>query len=200
MAMNPDILASQILDTLRANMKTISAQAEPQDFQEELAKAVANGTITTLKASSVVGLTPAPQFLGTPGIGLVSDPNLMVLTAINFMVNLTGGGGVALPKLMESLLAPVAAHLATSVEVESMSGFGGQGSPPIGAVPPAFQAAILAELSPQTQSNLIKSQYGLALIQALAAGLGAAMAAAVPGIVPFGSTPPSAALLVAVLK
>jgi len=58
-------------------------------------------------------------------------------------------------------------------------------------VPPAFQAAILAELSTQTQSNLVKSQFGLSLIQALATGLGAGMVAAIPGIVPLAPPPPT---------
>ena len=198
MAMNPDTLSDNILTAFRNNMKSLSQDAEPQEFQEELAKAVATGTINVLKTSQLIG-PPAPVVTGN-GVGLIVDANLMVLTATNIIASSTGGGGIALLKVMQSLLGPIGPYLATNVDVQSISGFGGQAGPPIGAVAPAFQAAILAELSQETQTNLTKSQFGLIMINALAAGLGTGMAAAIPGLVPFGTTPPAAAPLVAILK
>lgn len=197
--MNPDTLSDNILTTFRTNMRSLSQEAEPQEFQEELAKAVAAGTINVLKASQLIG-PPAPQLVGANGVGLIIDPNLMVLTATNIIVSATGGGGVALLKVMESLLGPIGPYLAVNVDVQSISGFGGQAGPPIGAVPPAFEAAIFAELNSETQTNLTKSQFGLIMIKALSAGLGAGMATAIPGLIPFGSTPPAAGPLVAILK
>lgn len=187
MPMDEDKLSKDILKAFRDNMKSIDPNATPQEFQEKLAKAVAKGTITVLKASKTLGA--GQENPGKSGVGLTADGTLMSMTATTAMIGFSGGGGKALKKMMDAFMLPIADHLAKNVEVVSTSGFGGQGGPPVGAVPPAFEAAILAALPPDVAAKMASSAQGLFLVKSLALGLGTGMAAAIPGIVPSaGST------------
>lgn len=200
MPMNPDALTKDILNTFRTNMKQVSPDAEPQEFQEHLAKAVAEGTINVLKTSTTVGVAPFPVLVpGVNGIGLTVDGILMTMTSANAMRGFSGGGGIALDKSMEALMLPVQRHLATSVEVVSISGFGGQGLSPA-APPPLFEAAILAALPPKISAQMIASSQGKFFIKAISLGLSAGISAGIPGIVPFGSTPPAAGPFAGIFK
>jgi hypothetical protein len=121
--------------------------------------------------------------------------------AILAMLNFIGGTeGIALDKMMESVLFPISEHLAKNTAIKSISGFGGQGGPPIGAVAPAFEAAILKELPSDIRQKMLLSKQGLFLVRSISIGIGTGMAVAIPGLVPFGSTPPSAGLMIATLS
>jgi len=201
MPMDSSTLTKDILNTFRTNMKQVNPQAEPQEFQEHLAKAVADATINVLKSSTTVGVAPFPVLVpGVNGIGLTVDGLTMTQTAANAMRGFSGGGGIALDKSMEALMLPVQRHLATNVEVVSVSGFGGQGLAPATATPPLFEAAILAALPPDIAAKMTASSQGKFYIKAISLGLGVGMAASVPGIVPFGSTPPAAGPFVGIFK
>jgi len=169
-------------------MKTLDPRAEPQKFQEELAAAVAKGSINTLKTLQTIGVGNVA--IGISGVGLITDGNLMAMVAINAMKGFTGGGGIALSKIMEALLLPISLHLSANTEVFSVSGFGGQGAPPVGGVPFVFESAIFSELSIETQTNMNKSDQGKLFIKAISLGLSAGISAGTPAFIPMGSTPP----------
>ena len=198
MPMDDGLLTKNILDTIRLNMKAISVEAEPTEFQEELAGAVAKGVINTLKTLQTLGA--GNVFTGLSGVGLFTDGNLMALTATNAMVGFSGGGGIALSKIMEALMLPVSLHLSTNTEIKSISGFGGQGGPPLGAVPPAFEVAIFAAFPQRRQQEMTKSPQGLLFIKAISLGLSAGVSVGIPAFVPMGSTPPPPGVLVGIFQ
>lgn len=192
MPIDEDLMYNDVLTMFRNNMKALDPNATPQTFQEELVKAVVKGTISVLKSTTLIG-PPSPGVAPPPankGIGLSVDGSLMASTAATTMMALSGGGGIALQSIMNAMFLPISLHLATNAEIYSVSGSGGIPFPPFGAVAPLFQAAVLAALSPRTQTNLLKSSSGLFMIESIAAGLGAGMSIAVPGPIPFtpGST------------
>lgn len=196
MPMNERKMSEDMLSFYRSNMKSISPEATPTDFQKELCDAIAIGTIEVLKKAKTVG---AGNDLPQSGVGLVADPQLMINTATTTMKIFSGGqGGVALPKMMESLFIPLAAHLAKNVEIKSTSGFGGQGGPPVGATAPMFEVAIFNKLKNETKKQMTKSAQGKNFIKAISIGLGAGMATAVPGVVVATGTNPGA--LVGIFK
>ena len=184
--MDDQKMSKDMLKFFRINMKSISPQAVPQDFQKEICEAIAKGVINTLKQSKTIG--GGTNATGASGIGLVVDSTIMITTATQAMIGFTGGGGVALPKMMESFFIPIAAHLATNTEIKSTSGFGGQGGPPVGAVPVVFEKMIFDELHDDTQKGMKKSKQGMFFIKSLSLGLGAGMSAAIPGFVPMTGT------------
>lgn len=203
MAMNSDKLAKDILKEFRDNMKKLSSEAKPMDFQEELAKAVAKAVVSVLKLTKTVGITPAPQVASPTSIGkgLQTQPIVMIQSAVSAMQTLLGSqGGIALPSTMSSFMIPISEHLAKNVEVESLSGFGGQGSPPIGAIPLAFEAAILKELPKERVTQMASSSTGTFLIKSLSVGLSTGISLGIPGIIAVGSTPPAAAVLIGRFK
>jgi hypothetical protein len=201
MPIDESTMSNDVLKMFRNNMKLLDPNATPQEFQEELVKAVVKGTVTVLKATVLIGV-PSPAVAPPPadkGVGLIVNGALMATTATTTMMGLSGGGGVALQGMMNAMFLPMSIHLATNAEIYSISGFGGIPLPPFGAVAPLFQAAVFAALSPKTQTNLLKSSSGMFMIQSIAAGLGAGMSIAIPGPIPF--TPgPTVGPLVAMIK
>lgn len=201
MPMDDKALTKDILNTFRSNMKKLHPQAEPREFQEKLSKAVAKGTINVIKASKVKALSPAPTLVGKTGQGLVVDKFIMKNAAILAMLGFIGGTeGIALDKMMESMLFPISTHLAKNVVVTSTTGFGGQGGAPIGATAKVFEAAILKELPADIRQKMLLSKQGIYLVRSISIGLSTGVAVGIPGLVPFGSTPPAAGVMIATLS
>ncbi len=197
--MSDSKLSAEMLDMFRANMKALDPQAEPTEYQEMLTKAISTGLIEVLKVTGTVGAAPAPVSIGVNGMGLLVDPGVMQKAAKAKMISQTGAEGSALDLILQSVMIPIAKHLAEAVEVVSTSGFGGQGLPPV-VEDSVLSASIIKELPTDIASNLAKSKHGLDLINSVAFGLATGLKIAVPGFVLVGSVPPPPGLLVASFK
>lgn len=188
-----------MLTLFRANMQALSPGANPTEFQQSLTTATAKGLIEVLSKTGIVGSSPAPVVAGI-GFGLVVQPDVMQKAAEAYMLAQTGGSkGIALDLILKSMMVPIAEHLASSVEIISQTGFGGQGLPP--QIPDSvISASIIKELPAETVSNITRSKQGRNLIDAIAIGLSVGLQTSVPGLVPFGTVPPPPGLMQAILK
>lgn len=186
-----------MLDDFRAAMLTVSPMAKPTSTQETFIGAVCSGLVKVLLSTTVTTLIPAPVTIGLNGIGLILVPNLMSQAALTQMqLLIQGQGGMALKPALDAIMLSISTYFAAAVEVKSISGFGGQALPPTNVTAPLLQAAILAAFPASDQANMVKSKHGLDFIKSISVGIAAGMALGVPGIVPFGSSPPPPGLLV----
>lgn len=198
--MAPDKLSKDMLDMIRLFMKQISPDAKPTEFQEILTKAIATGLIEVLGKSGTVGASPAPVSVGVNGIGLVVQPDIMAKAAGGKMSLQTKRPVTpATDLILKAVMVTTALHLATALEVVSQTGFGGQGLPPV-IEDSLISASIINSLPTDIKSNIAKSKHGADLINSIAFGYAAGLKISVPGLVPFGSTPPPPGLMQAVFK
>lgn len=194
--MSDSLLALNMLSLFRANMQKLSPGAVPQPFQQVLCQAVSKGVIAALQQAVSIALAPSPIVAGT-GIGLTVDAGLCKQAAIIKLVSYFGGKGEALDYILDAIYQSSCAHFLQFTDIVSVSGFGGQAGPPQNVPGDLIANLILANLPAESQQQLLSSQYGTYFIKGVAEGFSAGLLAGVPGIVPFGVSPPPPGILIA---
>lgn len=199
MAINYEKMQQEMIAGIKNKMLAISPNAQPADFQQQFVKAVAIGLQNNLKTAQIIGVTPAPIMAGL-GQGMTINANTMVSVGVSTMIGFTGGKqGVALKPMMEGLFTPIEEEFKQAT-IQSISGFGGQGSGLMTVTMASLAPLILAQLPPKIQANLATSNMGMNFIKAISAGIAAGLNAGVPGIVPFGTVPPPVGLLIGLVS
>lgn len=198
--MSDSKLSSEMLNLFRANMKLLSPDAAPTEFQQGLTQAISKGLIEVLQAAPILGIAPSPIIVGINGLGLIVQPDIMQKSAKAKMLLQTGGSsGSALDLILQTVMVSTAKHLAEAVEVISQNGYGGQGLPPT-IEASVISASIIKNLPAQQRLGIAQSKHGADLINSIAFGFAAGLKLSVPGLVPFGTIPPPPGLMQAVLK
>lgn len=188
-------LEKDITKRLQDNMKKINPLAKPVDFQEQIAKAIAKALTNHFKISRIRGISPAPMSTGI-GNGITVNAKIMVSNAVLLMMGFTGGKeGIATKAFFDAIMTPIEKHMKKAI-ITSESGFGGQGGPLSDITMASLAPLILAQLPPNIQASMATSPQGLFFINALAGGISAGMAQAIPALVPVGSVPPPPGLLI----
>ena len=193
MSIQKDVLVKDTLSTFRSKMRQISNEAKPTEAQEFLCKAVVYGTVSALLKTAVDSIATFPvKTPGKNGIGLRIDSKIMVKGAVDKMRSLIGGpGGKALQKCMEGFMEPIASHFTKYVEVVPIGAFGGQALSPINMKTSVIEKEIISFIPPDKAKMMLSSKHGKNFIKAVSEGIFQGMAKAIPGAVPFGTTPPS---------
>lgn len=193
MAIQPDVLTKATIAAFRSKMKEVSPDAVPTEAQEIIAKAVVVGTTNALKATKIASILTFPiKTPGKTGTGLKMTSTIMVQAAVKKMQQLLGStGGKALTKSMEAFMEPMADHYGKFVEVQAIGAFGGQGLSPINMTTEIIYASIIKELPADKATQILASKAGKNFIMSVSDGISKGMIVAIPGPVPFGSTPPS---------
>jgi hypothetical protein len=194
--MSDSLLAANMLNLFRANMQKMSPGAVPQPFQQVLCQAIAKGVITALSQAVAVALAPSPVVVGQ-GLGLTVEASLCKQAATVKLISYFGGKGAALDYILDAVYQSSCAHFLQFTDIISVSGFGGQAGPPQNVPGDLIANLILANLPAESQQQLASSQYGTYFIKGIAEGFSAGLLAGVPGIVPFGVSPPPPGLLIA---
>jgi hypothetical protein len=194
--MSDSVLATNMLNLFRANMQKMSPGAVPQPFQQVLCQAISKGVIGALQQAVAVSLIPSPIVAGN-GLGLTVEPSLCKQAAITALVGYFGGKGEALDYMLDAIYQSSCAHFAQFTDIISVSTYGGQAGPPQNVPGEIIANLILANLPAESQQQLASSQYGTYFIKGIAQGFSAGLLVGVPGIVPFGVSPPTPGLLIA---
>lgn len=194
--LSPDVLSESMLLAFRANMLKFSPEAKPQEFQQVICQAISKGVISAVQQSVAIALAPAPVVAGQ-GLGLIIQSDLCKSVAIAKLVSYFGDKGEALELMLDSIYKTASAHLLQFTDVVSVSGFGGQAGSPQNTPPELIANLIIANLPAQSQQQILSSQFGRFFIQGIADGFSAGLQSGVPGIVPFGTSPPPPGILIA---
>jgi hypothetical protein len=185
MAMVEKLMADDIVASIRANMKTIHPDAQPREFQEDLARAIAAAVIGQIKKASTIGSSAGFTATGQPGQGISTSSSTMAQVSIASMRSFLGTrGGIALEKYMNAIMIPVSKRLSSDVEIISINGYGGSPIPPIGVTSATIEPAIFSNLPARSQLYISQSRQGRFFLKAIANGLGAGISAGTVGIIP----------------
>jgi len=194
MALSDKTLSDNMLIMIRLNMMKISPKAVPQEFQEDMTKAISQATITAMKTLAVTS-GGGNVVIGT-GSGLTVKDSIMTETAVNMMLGFTGGSsGAAMRPFMEAIMESIKQHLSLAV-ITSVSGFGGQGGPPVGVTPAVLEQLIMSFLPSNVVTGMTSSPQGLFFVKSIAEGISIGISTGIPGFVPMGSVPPSPGALI----
>lgn len=194
--LSPDLLSQNMLQAFRANMLKFSPEAKPQEFQQIICLAISNGLISSIQQAVATAIAPSPIVTGQ-GLGITIQADLCKNVAIAKLVSYFGGKGDALDYILDAIYQTSASHLLQFTDVISVSGFGGQAGGIQNAPPELIANLIIANLPAQNQQQILSSQFGRFFIQGVADGFSAGLQAAIPAIVPFGTTPPPPGILIA---
>jgi hypothetical protein len=125
MSLVPSSLTTQIVNGIRAEIRSISKDAINQPFQDILAHACAYGFVVSLKneakAFGGVGVDAIAPGKGISGL----SPDRMTATAKQYMVSRIGYEGIAINSILLGIYKATVTHLALT-DVTSTSGKGGQ--------------------------------------------------------------------------
>lgn len=178
------LMADDIVASIRANMKTIHPDAQPREFQEDLANAIAAAVIGQIKKARTIGTSQGFLAIGI-GKGITTSSSMMAEVSIASMRSFLGTrGGIALEKYMKAIMAPVSKRLSSDVEIVSTNGYGGLPIAPIGVSAATLEPMIFANLSPRSQQYISQSRHGRFFLKAIANGLGAGITASTIGVIP----------------
>ena len=163
------VLGALITAQMPIEIKKVKPDAIPMPFQMELAMAVAEGFVKSLKSEAkavgAVGLTAAGPGVGISGI----SPARMTEFAKQVFMAKIGSTGDATEAILMSIYTPTVLHLATATII-SITGFGGPLLSVSGLVEANVANNIFNALPGPTQASMSQSQFGKVLVEAIAAG------------------------------
>lgn len=167
MPLNETVFSNLIAHNLLINFKKKLPEAKKTPFQQELSGALSGGFLFALTQQvTVVGVGSGPV-AGT-GTGILGiNPNRASDLASARFAQIAGFSPKGVFKeLCHAVFLATEQHLSQAT-IMSVSGFGGQPTKMLNLNEDIVYMQVINKLSEQTQSNLLKSKYGTAVIKSL---------------------------------